>query len=252
MRLTLPTVLTNTELQPGLRLIEVHEPYLAQSARPGQFCMLRCSPPDASDPLLRRPYFVHGVQRERDQVSLLMTGRGRGGSWLEKQAPGAVLDILGPAGHGWEIGEGTRNLLLVGEGHMLTSLTMLAQVAVEQDLAVTLISQAAREQDFYPPALLTPEIEYHSVLSSGSPSLVDLVGDYLAWADAVYLALWDHTTHALYTRYDRLRREHFAQVLVTRPFACGNGVCLTCALETNAGPKLVCRDGPVFPLGDIM
>ena len=53
-------------------------------------------------------------------------------------------------------------------------------------------------------------------------------------------------------RYERLRQKHIAQGLVVRPLVCASGVCLTCAMETRSGPKLTCRDGPVFEIGEIV
>lgn len=134
---------------------------------------------------------------------------------------------------------------------LLASLPLLAQRAIEQELAVTLLCHFASEAEIYPPALLSPEIEYHvTTPQSGAKPLLELVGDYLAWADTVYCAVSLATAHALYERYEGLRHTHIAQCLVTSPFACAGGVCLTCALDTRAGSKLVCRDGPVFRLGE--
>lgn len=255
MRLTTAIVIANTELRPGVHLIEIREPYLARSAQPGQYCMVRCCESSASDPLLRRPFFIHGVSRTREQCSLLVAARGRGTAWLLKQAVGATLDIMGPLGHGWQVSPATRNLLLLGKETTISALTLLAQTAVEQELGVTLLCQFSRESAVYPPSLLSPEIEYHVVLAAGERRdtiIVDLVGDYLSWADAVYCGVSGATLLALAQRYEALRRLHFTQGLVLRPFACGYGVCLTCALETNAGSRLVCRDGPVFQLGEIL
>src|SRR6202011_5573203 len=95
----------------------------------------------------------------------------------------------------------------------------------------------------YPPALLSPEIEYHVTLSdSGADKIVEVVGNYLAWADAVGCAVSHETLKTLYSRYERLHQKHIAQGLIVRPLVCASGVCLTCAMETRSGPKLTCRD----------
>jgi len=257
MRLSSATIISNTEIRPGLRLLELHSPHLAQAARPGQYCMVRCCDPLASDPLLRRPFFIHATRPSRQECSLLVAARGRGSSWLAAQPARAALDILGPLGHGWEVPPHARNLLLIGDGAFIPSLTLLAQTAIEQELAVTLLCRFASDADIYPPALLSPEIEYHvTTPDSSARPLEDLVGGYLAWADAVYCSVSLETAQTLYQRYERLRQKHIAQCLLTRPFACAAGVCLTCAIDTHTGThtgsKLVCRDGPVFALGEIV
>ncbi len=253
MRLSSATIISNTEIRPGLRLLQLRSPYLAQAAQPGQYAMVRCCDALATDPLLRRPFFIHATQREREQCSLLVAARGRGSAWLARQPAQAALDILGPLGHGWDVPPTARNLLLIGEGALLSSLILLAQTAIEQELAVTLLCQFASDAEIYPPTLLLPEIEYHvTTPGSGAKPLVELVGDYLAWGDTVFCAVSLATAQTLYQRYERLRHKHIAQCLVTHPFACASGACLTCAIDTRAGSKLVCRDGPVFALREVV
>ncbi|HEY6542581.1 MAG TPA: hypothetical protein VIZ18_16680 [Ktedonobacteraceae bacterium] len=253
MRLSSVTIISNTEIRPGLNLLQVHSPYLAQATYPGQYVMVRCCDAQATDPLLRRPFFIHTTRRDLDLCSFLVAARGRGSAWLARQPEQATLDILGPLGHGWEVPPTARHLLLIGEESWIASLTLLARVAIEQELTVTLLCQFAGETEIYPPALLSPEIEYHvTTPGSGAKSLVELAGDYLAWADAVYCAVASETAQALYRRYERLRHRHMAQCLVSRPFACASGVCLACAIDTHGGARLVCRDGPVFALDEVV
>ena len=252
MRVYTAMVTNVIEVRDGVRVIEMHAPQLAQSAQPGQYCMVRCAPEQASDPLLRRPFFIQGIDRARGLCSLLVHVHGRGTSWLVAQREGSVLDILGPLGHGWSIRPTVGNLLLVSEGTRITALTYLAQVAIERELAVTLVAAYEREDEVYPPALLPPEVEYHIVTRDGSTGerggIMDVLGSYLPWADAVYLAIERETAEMLYTHFERLRKRQFAQVALLYPLVCGTGVCLTCSLPTHSGPKLLCRDGPIFDL----
>ena len=44
----------------------------------------------------------------------------------------------------------------------------------------------------------------------------------------------------------------FARAAMERSMACGMGVCLGCVVETTSGYKTVCRDGPVFPLEQLV
>lgn len=262
MRLYTASIIANSEIRPGVHLLEIYLPQLAQSVQPGQYCMVRCCHPTASDPLLRRPFFVHSVRRDQGTCAFLVHVRGRGTAWLAEQGVGAALDIMGPLGHGWEIRSTVRNLLLVSDGATIPAVTLLAQVASEQELAVTLVGQFATVEEAYPPTLLPPEVEYH-IVTAGSGSepagqsrqqdeIVTVLGEYLLWADAAYLNVSRETSVTLYNRYERLRVKHFAQGTLLYPLVCGNGVCLTCNVETRGGMKLVCRDGPVFVLRDIV
>ncbi len=255
MRLYTATITSNSEIRSGVHLIEAHVPSLTSAVKPGQYCMVRCCPPAATDPLLRRPFFIHSVQRTQGLCTLLIHEHGRGTSWLAQQRAGAPLDILGPLGHGWEVRSTTRNLLLVSEGSMIAGLTLLAQSALEQELAVTLVAHFSTAAEVYPPALLPPEVEYHIITADGSlgqqGEIASVLEHYLPWADSACCSVSRETATLLYSSFERLRGKHYAQALVLQPLVCANGVCLTCSTETYSGAKLICRDGPVFDLREI-
>jgi dihydroorotate dehydrogenase electron transfer subunit len=242
VRLSIATITANTTLRAGVHLIEVKVPQLAQAVQPGQFCMVRCCHPLAQDPLLRRPFFIHGVQRSQGLCTLLVTVRGRGSAWLAQQQVGMQLDLLGPLGRGWQLHATARNLLLIGEEAQIAALPMLADVALRQDMAVTLLCLSGSVEEAYPPALLPEEVEYHVVTGD----LLVAAGGYLTWADAVCCSVSRETLTALYWRYERMRKHNFAQGVLLQPLVCGSGICLTCSVETRTGQQLICRDGPVF------
>jgi dihydroorotate dehydrogenase electron transfer subunit len=252
MRLHTATITTTTSIRAGVQLVELHAPNLAQTVQPGQFCMVRCCSPDVSDPLLRRPFYIHSLDRRRGTCTLYIQVQGRGSRWLAHQQAGTVLDILGPLGHGWMLRPTTRNALLIGEERQMSALTLLAQIALEHDIAVTLVNQSHTTEESYPPALLSQEIEYHVVTTEQDVNLIPVLAEILPWADAAYCSVSHETSLALYTHFERLRGKNFAQGTLTRPLACGTGICYACSVETRSGQKLVCRDGPVFDLREIV
>lgn len=255
MRLYSALIIDNSEARPGAHLLTIHAPALAQAAQPGQYVMARCCHALAADPLLRRPFFIHTVNRAQGDCALLVQARGRGTSWLIQQREGVTLDLLGPLGHGWELRSGAGNILLIGESSLIPGLTLLAQIASEQERAVTLLAHFERAGDVYPPALLPSEVEYHIVTGDGSVgqqgALIDAVGHYLPWADAAFCCVAPELAIALYNRYEKMRGKRFAQVVLLHPLVCATGTCLTCSMPTARGTKLLCRDGPVFDLHEV-
>jgi dihydroorotate dehydrogenase electron transfer subunit len=236
---------TNTQLSPAMSLLELHSPALAGVVLPGQYCMLQCRSSQAFDPLLGRPYYVHGV--EGAHCTFLVYSHGRGSRWLAGLAPTSSLELLGPLGHGWSIASTTRNLLLIAEEGRLPALTLLAQVAVKQEISVTILYHCPNADFAYPPALFSPEIEYQLI----TQNLVEAVAPYISWADALCCSVSRETSLNLYNRYDRLKQKLFAQGTAEGQVVCGNGLCLLCELETHTGPRLLCKDGPVFDLRDL-
>ena len=41
------------------------------------------------------------------------------------------------------------------------------------------------------------------------------------------------------------------EVSLEKRMACGLGACLSCAVDTKSGRRKVCKDGPVFPAGEV-
>ncbi|HEX7735502.1 MAG TPA: hypothetical protein VF458_11595, partial [Ktedonobacteraceae bacterium] len=257
MRAIIGIITNNSEILPGVHLLEVRAEQVARAARAGQYCMLRGADQLAGDPLLRRPFFVAEVDSVRGVCRFLVYARGRVASWLARQQPGMELDLLGPLGHGWMLRPETRNLLLLGEDPLLASLLLLTAQALENELAVTLIHCVAGVEQAYPAALLPPEVEYQVFALSGEQEkqgerLAGQLGEYLAWADAVCCSLSARTLALLARGEGRWREKHFVQAVVERPLLCVTGGCLGCQVETRSGPRLVCRDGPVFALRDLV
>jgi len=252
MRSFTATLIENNEILPGTHLLDVQAPALARAAQPGHYCMLRGCDSLASDPLLRRPFFVAAVGPGRDVCRFLVHKRGRASTWLTRQQPGMSIDLLGPLGRGWTIRPEVRNLLLIGEDPLLASLLLLAAHAIEQELSVTLLHCVSSAEQGYPAALLPPEIEYQVFVGAGHPeTLATQIGAYLAWADSACCSVSENTLTALAHTDIRWREKYFAQAMIDRPLMCVTGTCQSCQIETRQGPRQVCRDGPVFALRDL-
>ena len=247
MRLSTGTLIANTEVLPGAHLLEVHTPQLARAAQPGQYCMLRCCDSLASDPLLRRPFYICETEPEQGLCRFLIYKRGRGSVWLTRQQAGMPVDMLGPLGHEWEIRPSVRNLLLIGEEPVLAAVLFLASRAIKRELAVTLIHIVTNPGRAYPPALLPPEAEYQVFARED----VGRLAEYLAWADALCCSVAPETVEGFAQTGSRWREKNFAQVALEQPLICASGACLACRVETRRGPRLICRDGPIFAFNEL-
>ena len=243
---------------PGTYLLWAHAPHIASACRPGQFVMVRTS--DGYDPLLRRPFSIHRVrlgEGEQGAVALLFAVVGRGTEWLAQRKEGDSIDLLGPLGNGFEIFPKSRNLLLVAGGMGISPLIFLAERGVAENRAVTLISGAATAPVLYPGHLLPPGVDTIELTEDGSAGIKGVVTDFLprlmAEADQVfacgpipmYKTLWSF-------RRRKWAKKRSLQVSLEVRMGCGMGMCYGCAVRARNGMRLVCRDGPVFELGDIL
>ena len=158
--------------------------------------------------------------------------------------PGTGLTLRGPLGRGFTLPVSCRRIGLVALGDTASRLAPLIPIALGQEAALALFSDAPL------PAWLPSAVEAYPL--SALPEL-------LAWADFIAI---DLPLAALPDLRPRLglgsSAEHHpalhcpAQALVLAPMPCGGlGECGVCAVPAHRGWKLACLDGPVFNLDEI-
>ncbi|MCB2225682.1 MAG: dihydroorotate dehydrogenase electron transfer subunit [Desulfarculaceae bacterium] len=244
-------VLANRPVGPGVYLITLKAPAIAAKARPGQFVMLRVSP--GAEPLLARPFSIHGVEGE--SVLVLYQVVGRGTRLLAQAAEGQELVMWGPLGRGFEL-SGASRPVLVGGGMGIAPLAFAAQRLSEMGQETSLLYGMAGAKGFEPlmetfDARLDPEkVTLGYASEDGSIGLKGLVTALLkeTLAQKPGAVLTCGPTPML-KAVATLAREHGAkcQVSLEAPMACGVGACLGCAIPAAAGGYVrACQEGPVM------
>lgn len=153
---------------------------LARQAEPGQFVMVKI-PTGSVDPFLRRPFSLHRIDREREEVQILFQVKGRGTSLLAERDFGETLPVLGPLGRGFTLDPQRRRMILVGGGIGVAPLLALAEKGVAAGYQVLLLLGARSRGDL----LALPEFEALGVkilvaTDDGSRGHPGLVTDLLA------------------------------------------------------------------------
>ena len=255
MILSQGTIVHKTSLAPAWWQFVVNAPALAPKLIPGQFLMLRCG--DSSVCYLRRPIFPQRLSDETFCV-LIRPTPDPGLSWLLTQQIGDTLDLIGPLGNGFNLPNGVNSLLLVSDDQTIAPLLGLVDTAITRNINVTLALGASRADTLYPATTLPPAVEFQAATFDGSAGhhgpITDLLPDLLSWADVVCATgsakllqtLKDKTSIArMGLQSDFL----FGLTLTLTPtIACGTGACFACGIQTEAGVKLTCTDGPVFDM----
>lgn len=256
MDLVRAKVLRNTVVMPETHAIELENPMLGRSAQAGQFLYVRCGP--TWEPLLRRPFSVHGVRPEG--VSLLVQALGQGTRMIAGRRTGDLLDVLGPLGRPFSVASVTRRFLLVGGGHSLAPILALAEQVLPRGGEVVMLFGAATAERVFPASLVPPEVEYQVATEDGSLGhhgpVTELLPRYLDWADAVYACGPPPLLEAIARASRRAvsggpGSDKPVQVAVEQQLGCAMGVCLGCVVWTRHGYQRVCRDGPVFDAGEL-
>jgi dihydroorotate dehydrogenase electron transfer subunit len=252
MKLVDAPVISNEEVCPGVHLMRLRAPDIAAEARPGQYVMVHCG--EGPDLVLRRPLSIHRASAD-GSVDFLLAAVGRGTDWLAQRRGGDVLDLLGPLGNGFSVNPGSRSLLLVAGGIGIAPLAALAEEAIAANRSVRLLIGCGTASQVYPERLLPPGIE--TIVATEDCSLgeggmvTDLLPRFVPDADQLF-ACGPLPMYRAMREMSSLFGGVPVQVTLETVLGCGVGACLGCSIETVNGRKLVCKDGPVFQLGEVI
>ena len=235
----------------GMKRITLMAREIAIQAKPGQFVMVGTA---SQGTILRRPLGVSGVDREAGLIVLRFAVAGRGTAWLSERRPGDELQISGPFGRGFTVGSGRH--LLVGGGTGIAPLIFLkdeidcsggeavmvagardSACLMESDMLVTGCVIATEDGSLGERGFVTGPVEklmrdgkFDSVSACGPVPMLKAVKDLAAKAG---LPL---------------------EVSLESHMGCGTGACNGCTCkesEKDGRWAKVCKDGPVFPIGEV-
>ena len=96
-------IIEQTEIGPHVFRSVLVEPTIARASKPGQFVNVRVC--GCYDPLLRRPFSVHAVDPEKGTFALLYDVIGRGTKLLMDMRVGDKVNVVGPLGSSFDVGE---------------------------------------------------------------------------------------------------------------------------------------------------
>ena len=254
-------VVANTRIGELGALLAIRAPGIAERANPGQFVHVR--PGHGWDPLLRRPYSFCRIDRRAGEIELIVKPLGTGGEWIAERRPGDAIDLLGPLGTAFVVRRDTRNLLLVAGGTGIAPMRVIA----EQESAkrnVTLVFGGRSVAYLWPSDRLPMSVEYVATTDDGSfgvkGRVTDVLPPLLTWADQLFgCGPWGMLAALGRMRDEALRGPVVAgrqvlidaQIAVEQHMGCAMGVCRACVIVTKPGNARVCREGPVFALGDV-
>jgi dihydroorotate dehydrogenase electron transfer subunit len=249
-------ILSAVEAIKDTYLFRLEAPEIAQEARPGQFVMVRVG----KETILPRPFSVHGANGK--EIALLFSVVGKGTGWLAQKKKGDMLDIFGPLGNGFTINPKSKNLLLVAGGMGIAPLRFLAEAACGEGRQVTIIMGARSgdcllpvtpSQSLYDKGMLPADFQCVNATEDGSEGFkglaTQLIPHYLENIDQVF-ACGPLAMYKTMAKMPELKGKD-VQVSLEIMMGCGMGVCYGCTIKTKKGLKQVCKDGPVFGMGEV-
>lgn len=232
--------------------IDLVAPEIAATAVPGQFVNLRVSRHTA--PLLRRPFGVARVDREKGTITLMYRILGEATKMLAEVREGETLSVVGPLGYGFCL-EAERPLL-VGGGLGLAPLLYLAEAFREKAEAgagrkADVLMGGRTAEDLFWKEIFAPCGEKIGLTTDDGSlgtkgTVMAALPEMLAEGgyDCVYVCgpvpMMRAVSEAVLAAGIR------CQVSLEKYMGCGLGACLSCSCGGIGKRLKVCTDGPVF------
>ena len=212
---------------------------------PGQFININVNRPDL---LLRRPISISDYENNRLKVIYRTVGEGT--HHLSKISVGSRLDVLEPLGNGFPLVKG-KNVLIVGCGMGVAPMLYLAK-ELSKDNTLTIILAYQKKELSY----LTHAFDnLGNVIITTDDGSIGYKGNVLEYLkenkinfDTLYACGPMIVLKNLDLKYRDIKEGYLS---FESRMACGIGACYGCVINTKNGLKRVCKDGPIFKLGEV-
>lgn len=257
-------ILSNSEVSPGYWRMRMTAPPELASARAGQFLMVRVN--GALDPLLRRPFGIfdvgtytpaHSGAQPQPYLEMLYRVVGKGTAMLAELHETDLLDVLGPLGTGFDLGQAGEEKLIVGGGVGLAPLYLLARELVKASPVRLFAGGRTRDDILCITEFERLGVECYVATEDGSLGERGLVTEALVKrieADGGKASIFACGPHGMLGAVAAIaaQRGIHCQVSLEGYMACGMGACLGCVTPGHRHSpetpdyRCVCTDGPVF------
>jgi dihydroorotate dehydrogenase electron transfer subunit len=249
-------VLSNIPLNNTTYLLTLQPLEQVRKPFPGQFYMIETG--SSYDPFLKRPFSY--LRRTPDGIQFLYTVRGKGTHLMSEFQAERTVRIIGPLGNGYPKPRRTITPVLIAGGTGIASIYSLAEEVSGK--AYVLYGARCREDLIMLSEIkrLKKDIVCVDCTDNGSCGLKGTVVDALDKLLADDLS--KISTPMLYACGPGPMLRSLSQVALKKGLkgfvsleenmACGFGAYLGCTVRTVKGNKRVCKEGPVFPIEEIV
>lgn len=215
---------------------------------PGQFVEVKVE--NSPSTFLRRPISINDVDREKNELHLLVAIVGEGTKHIAQLATGDKLNVLLPLGNGFTMpSDKGKHHLLIGGGVGVAPLLYLGRAMHDMGCEATFLLGARSKKDLllieefkkYGRVFVTTEdgsegekgfVTNHSILSKEHFDYISTCGPSPMMKAVAHVAKELNTP---------------CEVSLENKMACGVGACLCCVEKTkDKGNVCVCTEGPVF------
>ncbi|GAB4290494.1 MAG: dihydroorotate dehydrogenase electron transfer subunit [Ignavibacteriaceae bacterium] len=240
------------ELDNNIYLQKIYCPQISHIIKPGQFLNVKVS--DGNFPLLRRPFSVCDVQG--DHLFLMFNIFGEGTRLLANRQPGSKINLLGPLGNGFSTEGDFDTAVIVAGGLGAAPFPYLTKMFGHKKNIITFIGGRSK----------------HEIITYGMQNVQIATDDGSKGFKGTVVSLFESKFSSFENTSIRVfgcgptpmlkalssfckSRNIQCEISTECAMACGFGICMGCPVQSAVNQNqylLVCKDGPVFNINDII
>ena len=240
------------ELENQIFLLKIFSPEIASVIKPGQFLNIRVSA--SYFPLLRRPFSVCDITG--DHFFIMFNIYGEGTKQLARKQPGEMIDILGPLGNGFNLSDDYDTAVIAAGGLGAAPFPYLTRM-IHKDKEIITFVGGKSHADLIKYGLVNINLSTDDGSEGYKGTVVDLLSSRLPEFSEKRIKIFGCGPNAMLRSLKELAvsNDINCEVSTECVMACGFGICQGCPIEA-ADQKdkylLVCKDGPVFNVKDVV
>lgn len=211
---------------------------------PGQFVEIKVE--GSQTTFLRRPISIHFVDREKNELWLLVAVVGQGTRAMASLSAGDTMNLVLPLGNGFTIS--ARKTLLVGGGVGVAPLLYAGKAIREAGGEPVFLLGARSAKDLLEIERFRAIGRVLTTTEDGSDGERGFVTDHSVWEKETFQMISVCGPKHMMVAVARKAREKNipCEVSLENMMACGLGACLCCVENTTDGNVCVCKEGPIF------
>ncbi|MDH6308806.1 dihydroorotate dehydrogenase electron transfer subunit [Dysgonomonas sp. PFB1-18] len=215
---------------------------------PGQFVEVRVD--NSPTTYLRRPISVNFVDKDKNELWLLVQAIGDGTRKMCEYQKGDIMNLLLPLGNTFTLPaeNNGQELLLIGGGVGTAPMLFLGACLKAKGYNPKFLLGARSKDDLLQLDDFGKYGEVFCTTEDGSYGEKGYVTDHSVLKNTRISAIYTCGPKPMMMAVARYANQHKieCQVSLENMMACGFGVCLCCVEKTSEGNVCVCTEGPVF------
>jgi dihydroorotate dehydrogenase electron transfer subunit len=221
---------------------------------PGQFVQVRVD--DSPQTFLRRPISIHYLDREANELWLLIRITGRGTRRMSEYRPGDTVNLILPLGNGFSVPQllppGSK-LLLIGGGVGAAPMLFWGDRLKTLGFKPVFLLGARSKTDILQLAEFEKIGETRITTDDGSMGEKGLVIHHSILRKERFERIYACGPKPMMTAVAKHAKtvDISCEVSLENLMACGLGACLCCIEPAVKGNVCVCTEGPVFNINQL-